>query len=124
MASAWRHKQLVLLKCPHDFSHKRLNSMQEGPSVEANSSSTSQDISCTVWKRNVRCCFHNSVALFCVLNQMNQSHALQYCLCKINFNIILLRTLVIRIGLTLRVNMPRIYRTNLTWNYRLSDQVQ
>jgi len=62
--------------------------MQEGPSVAANSSLTSPGISCAVWKRNVHCCFHKIVALFCVLNQMNQSHTLQCCLRKINFNII------------------------------------
>ena len=87
--SAWSHKQLVPLNCPHDFSHKRLNSMQEGPFVAANSSWNSQYISCTVWKLNVHCCFHKSLAIFCALNQVNQSHTLQCCLYKTNFNIIL-----------------------------------
>jgi len=31
---------------------------------------------------------------------------------------------IIRIGLTLRVNLCRIYKTNLPWNYWLSDKVQ
>jgi hypothetical protein len=223
MTSAWRHKQLVPLKCPHDFSHKRLNSMQEGPSLAGNSSSASQGIYCTVWKRTVHYCSHKIVAFFYILNQMNQSHTLQCCLCKISFNIILqpiyikyqrmkgfyvllisiwkfdtldrllraqvrncrhvseqsdggristttsalhlthffltvaaagpvvngemsvlgclsfrkqknvicllysrtplIRTLVIRIGLTLRESLSRIYKTSFPWNCRLSDQV-
>jgi len=36
----------------------------------------------------------------------------------------LIRTLVIRIGLDLPVNLSRILKTNLPWNYQLSDEVQ
>jgi hypothetical protein len=36
----------------------------------------------------------------------------------------LIRTLVIRIGLALRANCGEFCKTDLPWNYRLSDQVQ
>ena len=62
--------------------------MEQNPSWEASSSSSSQETSCILW--NLRCYYvHKSLPLFPILSQINSICALPCSFCKLHVSIIL-----------------------------------
>jgi hypothetical protein len=59
------------------------------PSLEANSSSTSQEISRILWNLKIHDCVHNSIPLAPNLSQINPVHSVPFYFFKTHFNIIL-----------------------------------
>jgi len=61
--------------------------MQQRPSLETSSSTTSQEISCIVWNTKAHYHVHKNLPLVCILSQMNPFHTLPFCFCNAHFNI-------------------------------------
>jgi hypothetical protein len=63
------------------------NSMEYGPSWEANSYAASQEITCLQWNPKVHYLVHNSQSLFPILSKMQPVHTFPSCVPKIHINI-------------------------------------
>jgi len=66
------------------------NSMEQGPSQEANSHSANQEIPHILWNLKVNYCVHKSLTLVSILSQINTVHNFPPCFSKMHPNIILL----------------------------------
>jgi len=76
---------------------KLLNSMEQSPYWEADSSSATQEILYILQNPKVHHCFHNSLPLVPSLSLINPVHKLSPCSFKISFNAIFNTTLVIQV---------------------------